>query len=185
MGRRSKRVRVGGILTLVACGTLLALAAVAVAAALPKSGAAFTTPAGRGHKLSLTLVTSADGRSIEEGGAALGSQFALSGGSIRCPKAKKAAGFHEVPFALFGFPKTALKPMHGAYGFTVHVVEPEASVLGSAAKRFTLKLKITGTVVDAGMIKGTIVARGGKCTTKKPLAYTAKVNPKVPVAPGA
>lgn len=164
----------------------LALAGVALAATLPKGGKAFTTPSTKHRaKLSLTLVTSADGRSIEEGAAAIGSQYALSGGSISCPKAKKQPGFHETPFALFGFPATALKLKGGSYGFAAHVTQTEASILGSTAKPFTLKVKIVGTVVNATTIEGTLSAKGGRCTTAKPLAFKLKTNPKVPVAPGA
>ncbi|MBS1888117.1 MAG: hypothetical protein JSU06_13110 [Actinobacteria bacterium] len=164
----------------------LALAAVAVAATLPTGGKAFTTPPTKHRaKFSLTLVTSPDGRSIEEGGAAIGSQYAISGGSIECPKAKKQPGFHETPFLIFGFPATALTMKGGTYGFTAHLTQRETNILGSTAKAFTLKVKITGTVVGATTIEGTVSAKGGSCTTKTPLAFKLKPNPKVPVAPGA
>ena len=175
----------GGLTALCVCCALFGVSAIAFAAAqLPKSAKAFSTKPGRKTKLSLTLVTSSDGRMIEEGAAALGSQFALSGGVVRCPKAKKAQGFHEVPFAPFGFPHTTLKLTNGKYGFSARVVQPGATVIGSTAKPFTLKMKIAGTVVNPTTITGTLSARGGKCTTKKPLAYVAKLNPKDPVAPG-
>ncbi len=177
-------IRRGGLVALGACCVLLGLSALALAAAqLPKPAKAFTTKSGLKGKLSLTLVTSTDGKSIEEGDAALGSQFALSGGVIHCPKAKRAPGSHEAPFAIFGFPRTALKLGKGKYGFSAHVVQHEASLLGGTAKPFTLKVQITGTVVNPTTINGTLSAKGGKCTTKKPLAYVAKVNPKIPVAP--
>jgi hypothetical protein len=181
---KRKIPRRGGLAALGACCALLGLSAIALAAQPPKPAKAFTTKAGRRGKLSLTLVTSADGKKIEEGEAAIGSQFALSGGSVSCPKAKKEKGFHETPFALFGFPRTTLKPTGGKYGFSARVVQREATVLGSTAKSFTLKVKVAGTVVNPTTIKGTVSAKGGRCTTKKPLPYVAKVNPKVPVAPG-
>jgi hypothetical protein len=169
-----------------AVAAVLAGAAAALAGPpLPTPEKAFQTPAGVHRPLTLTLVSGATGKTIEEGAAALGSEFALSGGVIRCPKAKKAAGFHETPFAAFGFPRTPLKLSHGSYGFSTHVTQRRESLVGSTAPSITLKLKITGTVVTPTTIEGTISAKGGKCTIAKPLSYTAKLNPKDSVAPNA
>jgi hypothetical protein len=163
----------------------LLLAAVALAGApLPKSGKAYTTPNGK-HKVGLTLVTGASPKTIEPGSAALGSQFAMSGGSVQCPKAKKGPGFHGAPFAIFGFPGAKLKLSNGKYGFSKTIKQRETTPLGSSGvKPFTLKVKIAGTVLSPTKIAGTVTAKGGPCTTKKPLKYTTKLNPKVPVAPG-
>jgi hypothetical protein len=161
------------------------LAAVALAAApLPKPASAFST-GGFKHGVSLTLVSSVDGKKIEAGGAALGSQFALSGGAVQCPKAKKSKGFHEVPFAIFGFPGAKLKLSHGTYGFSKSITEREAVPLGSeGVKPFTLKVKIAATVTGPTAIAGTVKASGGPCKSKKPIAFKAKLDPKLPVAPG-
>jgi hypothetical protein len=170
--------------TALAATAVLAGAAVALAApSLPTPEKAFQTPVGVHRPLTLTLVSGATGKTIEAGAAALGSEFALSGGVIRCPKAKRAAGFHETPFAAFGFPHTPLKLSHGSYGFSTHVTQRGESLVGSTASSFTLKLKITGTVVNSTTIEGTIGAKGGRCTIGKPLSYTAKLNPQDPVGP--
>ncbi len=171
---------------LAACALALALAAIALAAApLPKPSKAYTTPTGT-HKVGLTLVTGSNPKAIEPGAAALGSQYALSGGSIQCPKAKKGPGFHQVPFAIFGFPGAKLKLVHGKYGFAKTIRQRETIPLGSTGvKAFTLKVKIAGTVLSPTKIAGTVTAKGGPCTTKKPLKYTAKLNSKVPVAPAS
>ncbi len=165
----------------------LLLAAVALAGApLPKTGKAYTTSTGK-HKVGLTLVTGAsDPTTIEPGSAALGSQYAMSGGSVQCPKAKKSPGLHGVPFAIFGFPGAKLKLVHGKYGFAKTIKQRETIPLGSSgAKPFTLKVKIVGTVLSPTKIVGTVTAQGGPCTTKKPLKYTTKLNLKVPVAPAS
>ncbi len=171
------------ILSVGAFGLLLAGLAFA-SAPLPKPAKAYSTGHIR-HGVSLTLVTGpSSGRVIEPGGAAVGSQFALSGGAVLCKKAKKGPGFHEVPFAVFGFPGARLKLSHGEYGFSKSFKTPETSVLGSTAKPFTLKVKIKAVVASPNAIKGTVKPRGGPCTSKKPLKFTAKLDPKLPVAPG-
>ncbi len=170
----------------IAAGLLAVVLAGAASAAAPllEPAKAYST-GGIKHGVGVTLVTSASsGKAIEPGAAALGSQFALSGGSVLCPKAKKGPGFHEVPFALFGFPGATLKLSHGKYGFSKSVKIPRTVPLGSSAKPFTLKVKIKGSVVSPTAITGTVKAKGGPCTSKKPLKFTAKLDPKIPVAPG-
>jgi hypothetical protein len=165
---------------------LLTLCAAASAAgpALPKAASAYST-GGNVHGVSLTLVTSASsGKKLEMGQAALGSQFAMSGGAIDCKKAKKGPGFHEVPFAVFGFPATTLKVSNGRYGFSKSIKQKGTVAAGSTGKQFTLKLKVVGTVVRPSLIEGTITAKGGPCATKKAVKYRAKLDPKLPVAPG-
>lgn len=167
-----------------ACLLLLCAAASAAGPALPKPASAYSTE-GNVHGVSLTLVTSASsGKTIEPGAAAAGSQFALSGGAVNCTKAKKGPGFHGVPFAVFGFPKTTLKLSKGKYGFSKTVTQKNTVPLGSTNAPFTLRLKITGTVTSQALITGTISAKGGPCTTKKPVKYKAKLDPQLPVAPG-
>lgn len=163
-----------------------ALAAGALAAApLPKPASAFST-GGLKHGVSLTLVSSADGKKIEAGGAALGSQFALSGGTIQCPKARHSATFHGTPFALFGFPGVTLKLSHGKYGFSKSFTEHGVVPLGSeGVKPFTLKVKIAATVTGPTAIAGTVKASGGPCKSKKPIVFKAKLDPKLPVATGS
>ncbi|HEY5053938.1 MAG TPA: hypothetical protein VII45_11075 [Solirubrobacterales bacterium] len=174
-----------GAAAIAAVAVLVSVAVALAAPPLPTPERAFQTPAGVHRTLTLTLVSGATGKTIEEGAAALGSEFALSGGVIHCPKAKRAAGFHGAPFAAFGFPRTPLKLSHGSYGFSTHVTQRRESLVGSTAPSFTLKLKITGAVVNPTTIEGTIRAKGGKCTIGKPLSYTAKLNPQDQVAPNA
>ncbi|MGA8746158.1 MAG: hypothetical protein WB507_09870 [Solirubrobacterales bacterium] len=161
---------------------IVALACVALAASLPQGAKAYST-GGRKHGLSLTLVTSASGKSIEAGEAALGSQYALSGGSVECHKAKKNHGFHGTPFALFGFPGAKLKLTQGKYGFS-KTAKSVTYALGSPAKPFKLKVTIAGAVASPTSIKGTVKATGGPCTSKRPLKFNAKLDNKIPVAPG-
>lgn len=164
---------------------LVCVPASAAAPALPKAASAYSTE-GEAHGVSITFVTAASsGKKIEKGEAALGSQFALSGGAIQCPKAKKNPGFHEIPFAPFGLPAITLKISSGKYGFSKTIKQKETFAAGSTAKPFTMKFKVTGAVVSTGLITGTIKASGGPCTMKKPASYRAKLDPKLPVAPGA
>lgn len=170
-----------GVLVLLA----LVFSVAAAVAATPslKPGKGYSTAAGH-HAVSLTLVTSVKTPNrIEEGGAALASQYAHSGGSISCPKAKKTAGYHGAPFVIFGFPGTTLHPQGGNYAFSVKVREPAKTAVGSGVKPFTLKVQITGMVKSPTEITGTISATGGPCGTKKPIPYTAALNPELPVAP--
>jgi hypothetical protein len=171
---------------LVASVALLCLATAATAAAppLPRTAKAYST-GGYTHGVSLTLVTGAtNSKEIEKGSAAVGSQFAMSGGAVQCPKEKKGEGFHEVPFAFFGFPGATLNLVNGAYGFSKTIKE-KTSALGGAGNPFTLKVKIVGKVASPTSIKGTVQTKGGPCTMKKPVGFTAKLDPKLPVAPGA
>jgi hypothetical protein len=163
---------------------VLALADLALAASpLPKPGAGYSTN-GDKHGVSLVLVTSVrDPKQILEGSAAVASQYAMSGGAVLCPKAKKSPGYKGAPFGVFGFPATELKPTGGKYGFSKTITQPKTTLLGSSVKPFTLKVKITGAVLSPTKIAGTVKASGGPCTTKKPLKYTAKLNPKLPIAP--
>jgi hypothetical protein len=180
----SRRRFFSGLVLVVAAGALLLAAAALAGPALPKTGSAYST-GGIKHGVSVTLVTSAtDPKAIEAGEAATASQYALSGGAVLCPKSKKNPGFHETPFAVFGFPGATLKLSHGAYGFSKTVVQPDTSTLGGTAKPFKLKVKITGSVLSSTKIVGTVKSTGGPCTTKKALKYTAKLDTKLPVAPG-
>jgi hypothetical protein len=172
---------IGGVLVLAALTLLVAVAQAAAPSLQP--GKAYSTGKTK-HGVSITFVTSVrTPNRIEEGEAAAGSQYALSEGSILCPKAKKNTGFHEVPFALFGFPGTTLHVKNGAYAFSARIRAPKTTPLGSSVKPFTLKVKVTGTVTSPTKITGTISASGGPCKTKKPIPYSAKLDPKLPVAP--
>lgn len=184
MNRRSaaKRLSKASAVLLIAVAALSVTAAEAAAPSL-KGGKAYST-GGFKHGVSITFVTSVrTPNRIEEGQAAAGSQFALSEGAVLCPKAKRNPGFKEVPFAIFGFPGTTLKMKSGAYGFAVKERVPNTTPLGGAVPPFTLKVKVTGTVVTPTKITGTITASGGPCKTKKPAPYTAVLDPKLPVAP--
>lgn len=172
---------VGGALVLVVLALLVSVAQAAAPSLKP--GKAYST-GGTEHGVSITFVTSVrTANRIEEGEAAAGSQYALSEGSILCPKAKRNPGFKGAPFALFGVPGTKLHLKGGAYGFSTVAREANTTPLGSSVKPFTLKVKITGTVKSASEIIGTISASGGPCKTGKPAPYTAKLDPKLPVAP--
>ncbi len=171
------------ILAAVVALLCLVTAATAAAPPLPKTAKAYST-GGLVHGVSLTLVTSATNpKRIEKGEAAVGSQYAMSGGGVQCPKAKKGEGSHEVPFAVFGFPGATLKMVKGAYGFSKTTKE-RTSALGSPVAEFKLKVKIVGKVTSPTSIRGTVKVTGGPCTRKKPVSFKAKLDPKLPVAPG-
>ncbi|HVC07466.1 MAG TPA: hypothetical protein VND98_07785 [Solirubrobacterales bacterium] len=160
------------------------LVGLALAAPLPKGASAFSTAATKHRSaLGLTLVTSLSGDSIEAGEAALGSQYALSGGSVLCPRAKKNHGFHETPFAVFGFPGAKLKLIGGKYGFS-KTTRSVTSALGSSAKPFKLTVRVAGAIASPTSIEGTVNVKGGPCSSKKPLKFSAKLDKKIPVAPG-
>ena len=135
--------------------------------------------------VSVTLVTSAtDPKAIEAGEAATASQYALSGGAVLCPKSKKNPGFHETPFAVFGFPGATLKLSHGAYAFSKTVVQPDTSTLGGTAKPFKLEGEDhrQRPQLDQDRRHGDPDRRSVQL--EEALRYTAKLDPKLPVAPG-
>ena len=172
-----------------AVGTALAVSVaggVALAAApLPITHSAYES--GGNQRGGITYVISATNpKVVVAGAAAVGSQYALSGGSVLCPKAKRNPGFTGKPFAVFGFPAATFKLSHGRYTLTREFTQRHVVPLGSASAKspFTLKLKITATVVNSTTITGTIKATGGSCTTAKAIKYTAKLNKSLPVAPG-
>ncbi len=158
--------------------------ALKVGVVLALAGKAYATGPATKSGVSVTFVTSVrTPNRIEEGDGAAGSQYAMSEGSVLCPKAKRNEGFTETPFAIFGFPGTTLHLKNGAYSFKATSRTPKTTPLGGDVPPFTLKVKITGTVVSPSKITGTISASGGPCKTKKPVPYTAKLDPKLPIAP--
>jgi hypothetical protein len=78
------------------------------------------------------------------------------------------------------------KLSHGKYTFTKEFSQRHVVPLGSASAKspFTLKLRLTATVVNSTTITGTIKATGGSCTTARAIKYTAKLAKNLPVAPG-
>jgi hypothetical protein len=170
---------------------LVALVAASVALAssppLPHPAKGYTTGALK-KSLSLIYIISADAKRIVAGPAhpPLGSQFAISDGSVACPKAKRAPGFSKKlsVIAFFGLPGATFKLSHGKYGFSASRTIGKQTLLGSNAKAFKLELKFTGTVTSPTAITGKLTVRGGPCTRHRPIAYTAKLNNKILVAPG-
>ncbi len=173
-----------GTVIAIAVSFVLAIAPDASAAApLPRSASVYST-GGFWHGLSLTLVISPGGRAIEQGGAALGGHFALSEGALRCRKAVKNHGFHEVPFTIFGFPGATLRLSHGHYGFSTAETVSDVTPLGSSVKPFTLKLRFAATVRSPSLIVGRVTAVGGPCSSGRPLRFKATPQPRERVAPG-
>jgi hypothetical protein len=164
-------------------------AAVALASAsLPHTAKAYDTGR-KAKRVSLTLVISASNpKQILAGPTPppVGSQFALSVGSIQCPHVTRNPGLprSSSPFMLIAFPGATLRLSHGSYGFSKSSTVRRQVITGSPTKPFELKLKFTGSVVGATKITGTIAAHGGPCSPKGELAYTATLDPKLPVAPG-
>ena len=77
-----------------------------------------------------------------------------------------------------------LKLSHDKYRFSVSKTVKKGYVTGSPAKPFKLTLKVTGAVTSSTTITGTVSLRGGRCTSKRPIPYTAKLDNKIPVSPG-
>lgn len=171
---------VGGILALT---TAVALAA----APLPHAEKAYTTFAGFPNKsgIGMILIMSSSPKRIQRGGELAKAVSVISSGSYKCPNAKKSAGSTKTPTVSFGFPGATLKLSKGAYGFSVKETQPKTTLTGSSEKPFTLKVAITGKVSSSTLITGTIALSGGKCTTKTPIKYSAKLDSAVPVPPGA
>lgn len=173
-----------------AAAVSLVLAGVALAASSPlHRGKVYGTGGGITSRFTLTLITSSTNAGRLVAGPAqppVGSQFALSTGSVRCPNAPRNPGLAKgnTPFALFGFPGARLKLIHGKLGFSVKRVDARQEVLGSPIKPFRFAIKITGTVKSATKITGTVTASGGPCAIRHPVAWTATYSPQDKVAPG-
>lgn len=168
--------------------TVLVVAGVALAAAvLPQPGKAYDVgrPVAKGANLTL-IVSVHNPRQLLAGplNPPIGSQYALSTGTVPCRRAKRSSTLprSETPFALFAFPGATLRLSHGRYRFSVTATAHHVSILGSAAKPITLRVAVTGVVRNATTIAGTITPRGGPCTSR-PVPYVAKLNPRDRVAP--
>jgi hypothetical protein len=177
----------GGLIAVLATGVALASAPVL------QTGKAYEsfTKKGLGRGLSLSFVVSASNpkRLIagSKGPPPLGTEFAESSFFVPCPKIKRNPPpfpKDEVPFAGFGFPGATLKLSHEKYRFSVSKTMKKEFVTGSPAKPFKLTLKVTGAVTSSTTITGTVSLRGGRCTSKRPIPYTAKLDNKIPVSPG-
>jgi hypothetical protein len=176
----------------VSVALVLATGGVAVASAsapLPLRNKAYNrvAPAG-GKQVGLTLIVSrSNARRLVTGPLSppLGSEFAVSAGTLPCPKAPRNPSLAkgETPFALFGFPGATLRLRHGHYGFSVKRTHSTQQLLGSPAKPFKLTVKLTGTVLNSKTIEGTISAVGGPCTTRKPLPWRVTLNRKLKPPP--
>lgn len=166
---------IGGSATL-----LLAPAALAASAALPQPAKDFSSGGYHNH-VSLSLVTSVDGKRIQPGGAPLGANFAVGGIYVQCPSAPKIGV--TTPFAAVPFPGLALRRSHGHYGFSRTF--SDAVELGATSKivKTTLKVTFIGSVASPTLITGTVKITGRPCQTTA--HYSAKVNNSIPVAPGA
>lgn len=164
----------------------LALAGVALAAApVPKPAKAYQQPYQLGAKgMGLTYVTGpTTGTVIESGMPALGSNYAVSQMFIACPKAKKNPGLVGYPFADIGFPGATFKLKHGKYQFSKSV-KTKVNITGSPNAQVKMTVRFTATVASASAISGTVKIKGGACTTKGAVKYTAKLRSSDPVAPG-
>ncbi len=176
----------GGLAAVLVTGVALASAPVLQTA---KAYQSFTKK-GLGKGLSLSFVVSASNPKRLIAGSQpppLGSNFAESSFFVPCPKIKRNPPpfpKDEAPFAGFGFPGATLKLSHDKYRFSVSKTVKKVYVTGSPAKPFKMTLKVTGAVTSSTTITGTVSLRGGRCTSKRPIPYTAKLDNKIPVAPG-
>jgi hypothetical protein len=184
--RRSWPLVAGVVLLLVTGGVALA-----AAAPLPLKNKVYNRVATLGGKrVGLTLIVSRSRATRLVSGPLsppIGSQYAVSAGVLPCPKARRnpTLARRETPFALFGFPGATLRLRDGRYQFAVKRTKAGQALLGSPAKPFRLTVKLTGTVINARTIEGTLTARGGPCTTRKPLPWKVTLNSKLKPPPAS
>ncbi len=181
---KGKRLITGAI---GATAVVSAIAGVALAAA-PQLHAASAYDNFHQHKsktLDIFLVTAANNPSKLNGGPAIYHHGPEGGsGTLRCAKAplKPSYRFASVQF---GFPGAKLKLTNGSYSFSVEWTARRRPVLGSTERPVTLHLSLTGKVQSPSSITGEFSARGGHCTLKKPLRYTASLDPTFPLPSGS
>ena len=135
--------------------------------------------------LQIFLVTAANNPKKLNGGPAIYHHGPEGGaGTLRCAKAPLDHGFRYA-VVQFGFPGAKLKLKNGSYSFAVKWTARHRAVLGSSEKPVTLQLSLTGKVQSPGSITGEFTARGARCALKKPLNYTASLDPTFPLPSGS
>jgi hypothetical protein len=157
---------------------VIAAMAVSVASAspLPHAGKAYTDQSGR--LIHLTLVIDAfDHKLIDRGSRTVVREYVESGGAVNCPALRTAT---SRPFAVFGFPRTRLRRVHGRYSF--HVSETVHTVIQRTTQSTTMTIRVTGRVVSSRLIAGTVRISGGPCAFAGPVAYSALLS-NLAVAP--
>jgi hypothetical protein len=77
-----------------------------------------------------------------------------------------------------GYPRIAMKLVHGFYSFAISysATNVEANYPGQASRELpSVHVRITGKVVNASTIVGTVQLTGAPCTTPT-LSYTARID---------
>ncbi len=180
----SRRRLITGAIGAVAVVSATAGAAFAAAPQL-HAGSAYDNFGKHKSKVSLFLVTAAGNPSKLNGGPAIYHHGPEGGsGALRCPKAPLNSRYSYAT-AEFGFPGATLKLSGGKYGFSVKWTSRHTKVVGSTEARVNLHLSLTGKVQSASTITGEFTARGGGCTTKKPVKYEVSLDKGFPLPPGS
>ncbi|MBS1883157.1 MAG: hypothetical protein JSS97_09395 [Actinobacteria bacterium] len=138
---------------------------------------------GHRHALGLTFVTGPRGLEIEPGRAAIGTPYAVSGGWVACPRARRAAGFRGTPFALFGFPGARLRLREGSYRLARSFTRAHSDIFGGQGRPFALRIAVSAAVRNPALLEGDITVRGGPCTTGRPLHFRARLDRHLTVRP--
>jgi hypothetical protein len=102
-----------------------------------------------------------------------GSQYEEGSVFFYCPALSSKAQFNP------GFPRITLRPVHGAYSFALSytVRGVEAGYEGGTFQTLaSVSVHLTGKVISANAIRGTVKVAGAPCTTPT-YAYTARINP--------
>ncbi len=148
------------------------------AAPLPLKAKGFSS----GHYsngVTVSLVTSANGRKIVAGAAPLGANFAVGGIYVQCPTAPRSLSV--VPFTNIAFPAMTLKLSHGKYSFSRRLSASQQIGASRLTGRVSLTVQFSGTVISPRLIKGQVKVSGSKCATSA--SYSARPT-GLPVAPG-
>jgi hypothetical protein len=111
---------------------------------------------------------------IDEARAGLGGSEYVEGAVLtNCPAVSSKA------LTSPGNPEIVLRSVHGSYSFSISysVAEVEASYPGQTSRTLpSVHVRLTGKVVSASVIEGTVQLTGAPCTTPT-YHYTARIDP--------
>jgi hypothetical protein len=102
-----------------------------------------------------------------------GSQYVEGSVLTNCPSVSSKA------LTSPGYPQITLRPVGGSYSFSISysVANVEASYPGQTSKTLpSVHVHLTGKVVSASVIVGTVQLTGAPCTTPT-YRYTARIDP--------
>lgn len=175
---RTRSQQLGSSLS-VAAFALLA-GGLASAALLAPSGLAAhknyeSTPGSNGYVSfdTLSATTIAAGTSSVGPVTATGSSYANSNIEVPCPKVPKNGPF-DTGISV-GLPAITLTPTAGRYGFSKTFTVADLNT-GGTPEYLSATVTITGTVVSASSVSGTLKVEAAACTSPVSRPYTATAN---------